>query len=123
MIARKSALLLLVLASLGQQNGNGLGLSQHHSGSTTNGTADFLKERLVLSSKRGRPACEAVYPLPKNYQTWTNCKADGEPSSCGGPDQCSCDESKRLVTFSCRQGTYRECWGERGNGCPGQPSF
>src|SRR5713101_330121 len=123
MIAKTSALLLLVLGSLGQQNGNGLGLSQHNSVSTTNGRADFLKERPVLSSKGGKPACEAVYPLPKNYETWTNCKGDGEPSSCGGPDQCSCDESKRLVTFSCHQGTYRQCWGERGNGCPGQPSW
>ena len=123
MIARTSTLLLLTLAFLGQQNGKGLGLSQHNSVSTTNGRADFVNERLVLSSKSGKPSCEAVYPLPRNYETWTNCKGEGEPSSCGGPDQCTCDESKRLVTFSCNQGTYRQCWGERGNGCPGQPSW
>ena len=119
MIARTSALLLLAFASIGQENGNGFGLY----GSTTNGIADFLNEKPVSSSKRGKPACEAVYPLPRNYETWTKCKSDGEPSSCGGPDQCSCGESKRLVTFSCDQGTYHQCWGERGNGCPGQPSI
>ena len=119
MIARTSALLLLAFAYIGQENGNGLGLSQHNNGSTTNGI-DFLNEKLVSSSKRGKPSCEAVYPLPRGYETWTKCKSDGEPSSCGGPDQCSCDESKRLVTFFCDQGTYHQCWGERGNGCAGQ---
>jgi len=119
MIARTSALLFLAFASVGQQNGNGLSLGQHDSLSTSDARADFLNEKLV-SSKRGKPSCEAVYPLPRNYKTWTKCKSDGEASSCGGPDQCSCDESKRLVTFSCDQGTYHQCWGERGNGCPGQ---
>ncbi len=122
MIARTSVLLLLAFASVGQQNGNGLGLSQLNGVNTANGRADFLSEKLVSSNKRGKPSCEAVYPLPRNYEAWTKCKSDGESSNCGGPDQCFCDESKRLVTFSCDQGTYRQCWGERGNGCPGQPS-
>ena len=122
MIAKTSALLLLAFAFIGQRNGNNVSRSQPNSVSTANGATDFLDERLVLLSDSARPICEAVYPLPRNYETWTNCKSDGEPSSCGGPDQCSCDESKRLVTFACDQGTYRECWGERYNGCPGQPS-
>ena len=123
MITKTSALLLLAFISIGTQNGPCLGLSQHSGVSAANGRADFLIERLALMSKRGKPACEAVYPLPRKYEYWTNCKVDGEPSSCGGPDQCSCDESKRLVTFSCHQGTYHQCLGERGNGCPGQESF
>lgn len=120
MIVKTSALLLLAFVFSGRQNGHDFYLSQHNSVSSTNRTTDFLNERLVLLGNRERLVCEAVYPLPKNYNNWTRCKSYVEPSSCGGPDECSCDESKRLVIFSCDQGTYRECWGERGNGCPGQ---
>jgi hypothetical protein len=121
MIARTLVLLLLAFACIGQQNGRGLRLSQNNTVDGASGRADFLNEKLVLSTEKRKPACEAVYPLPRNYEIWTKCKLDGEPSNCGGPDRCSCDESKRLVTFSCDQGSYRQCWGERGNGCPGEP--
>jgi hypothetical protein len=70
-------------------------------------------------SAQQRRDCDQYYPLPDNYQNWSNCKNIGQ-SACGGPEQCACDESQRLVTFKCDQGTYNQCYGERGNGCRGQ---
>jgi len=66
-----------------------------------------------------KPDCDQYYPLPSDYPNWTNCKNIGQ-SGCGGPQQCACDESQRLVTFKCDQGTYHQCYGEKGNGCRGQ---
>jgi hypothetical protein len=62
--------------------------------------------------------CDEYYPLPSDYPNWTNCKKVGG-SACGGPQQCACDESQRLVTFKCDQGTYQQCYGEKGDGCKG----
>ena len=66
-----------------------------------------------------RKDCSDYYPLPDDYPNWKNCNQVGSPSQCGGPDQCACLKSQRLVTFKCDQGTYQQCYGERGNGCRG----
>jgi hypothetical protein len=65
-----------------------------------------------------REDCSDYYPLPDNYPNWNNCVQVGS-SVCGGPSQCACLRSQKLVTFKCAQGTYQQCYGERGNGCKG----
>jgi hypothetical protein len=80
---------------------------------------DFLNERFLTKAVGNKPDCDQTYPLPQNYENWTNCKKDGGGSACGGPDQCGCLESQRLITFTCDQGQYHQCYGEQGNGCKG----
>lgn len=65
-----------------------------------------------------KPDCDEYYPLPADYPNWAHCRNVGQ-TGCGGPAQCACDESQRLVTFKCDQGTYQQCFGEKGNGCKG----
>jgi hypothetical protein len=116
--------MLLVLGSMMVSNGprqqdqNPSNMSGSRTGLVST-SADFLQEEIGFRSAPDKPDCEKKYPLPSNYQRWTNCKANGGGSSCGGPEQCACLESERLVTFTCDQGTYHQCYGERGNGCRG----
>jgi hypothetical protein len=63
-----------------------------------------------------RRECDEVFPLPEDYPNWTNCRNIGQ-SACGGPAECQCLPEQRLVTFKCDQGTYQQCFGEKGNGC------
>lgn len=79
----------------------------------------LLDNGLPIRSGSDKRDCDQVYPLPDNYQNWTNCKKDGGGSGCGGPEQCACLESQRLITFTCDQGSYHQCFGEQGNGCNG----
>jgi hypothetical protein len=81
-------------------------------------TAIVQHDGRVLAIAHDKPDCEKVYPLPSDYQNWSNCHSSGN-SACGGPDQCACLDSQRLVTFECDQGTYHQCYGEKGNGCTG----
>lgn len=78
----------------------------------------LLHESLFRPATADRQSCGRYYPLPDNYQNWTGCKKDGG-SACGGPDQCACADSERLITFTCDQGTYHRCYAEKGNGCAG----
>ena len=78
----------------------------------------LLNENLPFQAASDKPDCDKYYPLPDNYQNWTSCKKNGG-SACGGPQQCGCLESQRLITFACDQGTYHQCYGEQGNGCKG----
>lgn len=75
-----------------------------------------IRTNLVEFPQQSKPDCDAVYPPPGDFQNWTNCKQIGA-SACGGPDQCECLSSQRLVSFQCDQGTYQQCFGEAGNGC------
>ncbi len=72
------------------------------------------REHLVYVSQK--VDCDQFYPLPNGYENWSNCKQAGG-TACGGPDQCACDSTQRLITFKCDQGTYHQCYGETGNGC------
>lgn len=66
-----------------------------------------------------RKPCDEYYPIPENYQNWHCHQVGGAGSACGGPEQCECDISERLVVFECDKGTYKQCYGEKGNGCKG----
>jgi hypothetical protein len=74
---------------------------------------------VVVLAVTQRKDCSDYYPLPDDYPNWKNCNRAGSSSQCGGPEQCACLKSQRLVTFKCDQGTYQQCYGERGNGCRG----
>jgi hypothetical protein len=52
--------------------------------------------------------CSTVYPIPDGADQWTNCVKSGA-SACGGPDQCACATSDRLVEYSCSEGKYNKC--------------
>jgi hypothetical protein len=80
---------------------------------------DLMNERWWAKLASDKPDCDHTYPLPQNYENWTHCRKDGGGSACGGPDQCAGLESQRLVTFTCDQGSYHQCYGEKGNGCKG----
>lgn len=82
--------------------------------------SNFLKDDILASHPQQKPDCSDRYPPPDDYPNWTHCKPNGGGSACGGPQQCACDESQRLITFTCDQGSYQQCWAEKGNGCPGQ---
>jgi len=82
-------------------------------------TTPLLNEGLHFQAPADRQSCQKYYPLPDGYQNWTNCRKDGGGSACGGPEQCSCADSERLITFNCDQGAYHKCYAEKGNGCAG----
>jgi len=60
------------------------------------------------SKKADKDPCSTVFPIPDGADQWTNCSKTGG-SSCGGPDQCACDASERLVQYSCTEGKYDKC--------------
>src|SRR5688572_17535447 len=45
-----------------------------------------------------RRSCEEYYPEPDGAVNWTKC-TPGFRSACGGPPQCYCDSSERLVDY------------------------
>lgn len=81
---------------------------------------DFMSDGPQFRNVADKKDCSEYYPPPQGYENWTHCRPDGGGSACGGPDQCACDDSQRLVTFTCDQGSYHQCWAEKGNGCRGQ---
>ena len=53
--------------------------------------------------------------MPEAAKHWTGCK-NGQFSQCGGPDDCSCNDSDdRLVWYDCKEGSYALC--EDDNDC------
>jgi hypothetical protein len=71
------------------------------------------KERRPVAERK---SCEDYYPEPEDAVNWTDCKVTYR-SPCGGPDQCYCDSSERLLDYKCAQGTYSICQAEEKNGC------
>jgi len=71
------------------------------------------------SGRAQKKECSEYYPLPADYQNWHCKEPSGVGSPCGGPEQCSCEESQRLIVFECDRGTYKQCYGVKGNGCKG----
>jgi hypothetical protein len=70
------------------------------------GGIDDLKDargNLVFAYQR--KSCSEYYPASGSM---TNCTDIGR-SGCGGPDQCSCASSERLVTYRCSEGTFNLC--------------
>jgi hypothetical protein len=55
-----------------------------------------------------KKSCTEVYPLPDGYDKWNDCTTKGQ-SACGGPQQCACNSSQVLVTYTCQEGTYNIC--------------
>jgi hypothetical protein len=60
------------------------------------------------STKADKDPCSVVYPVPDGADQWTNCVKSGA-SACGGPDQCACASTERLVEFTCTEGKYNRC--------------
>jgi len=63
-----------------------------------------------------RKSCKEYYPEPANAVNWKSC-VPGYRSACGGPPQCYCDSSERLIDYKCSEGTYSICQAENNNGC------
>ena len=116
---RIALILLTLVCSVELQHRADGQFSANEAPQSTEMRDSFLHEHSLFRSVSDKPDCDETYPLPDNYQNWKNCKKDGGGSACGGPQQCACLESQRLITFTCDQGSYHQCYGEQGNGCRG----
>jgi hypothetical protein len=67
-----------------------------------------VSNQAKLSERADKDPCSKVYPVPEGADQWTNCVKSGA-SACGGPDQCACDATERLVEYSCTEGKYNKC--------------
>jgi len=115
-LAVKSVPLILALLSL-RQSPDGMPTKTPTTHENPLGFVRLLPTSFVTtSSMLQKQACSAVYPVPGDKEDYTGCSIIGR-SACGGPDQCSCDSTERLVSVKCDQGTYNECQAESGNGC------
>ena len=74
----------------------------------------------IPTSLAKRKACSAYYSGQEDALSQAhNCTEIGA-SACGGPEQCSCADNERLVSFTCKEGTFSGC-SPRKNGSPRCP--
>jgi len=60
-------------------------------------------------SEQDRKTCHDYYPGHEQALAGAhNCTEIGA-SACGGPDQCSCPQNARLVSWRCDEGTFNAC--------------
>lgn len=72
----------------------------------TVGTAGTVVVKLgAIPTDNDRPTCAEKYP---NHDPNWHCHESGV-SACGGPDQCSCDDDERLVSYVCDEGFQAQC--------------
>jgi hypothetical protein len=112
----KSIPLILALLSL-WQSPNGTPTRTPTTHESPLGFARLLPTSFLPTSFTiGQQLCRDLYPPPGDRGEYTGCSIIGR-SACGGPDQCACASTERLVSVKCDQGTYNECEAEPGNGC------
>jgi hypothetical protein len=62
-----------------------------------------------IESAPDRKTCNAYYRGHEEAVSQAhNCTEIGA-SACGGPDQCSCEQNERLVSWKCDEGTFNAC--------------